>query len=80
VVCGTVVIKTPKRSRHPGYLGARDQEDRGSKPALANSFKRPFLEKNHHKKGWWSGSRCLKKKKRILVNAIFINSVGCSNF
>jgi hypothetical protein len=31
------------------YSGDRDQEDRGSKPAQANSSKRPYLEKTLHK-------------------------------
>jgi hypothetical protein len=34
---------------NPSYSGGRDQEDRGSKPALANSS-RPCLEKTLHKK------------------------------
>jgi hypothetical protein len=33
------------------YSGGRDQEDRGSKPAQANSSRRSYLEKHHHKKG-----------------------------
>jgi hypothetical protein len=35
----------------PSYLEGRDQEDPGSKPAWANQFMRPYLEKNLHKKG-----------------------------
>jgi hypothetical protein len=31
---GTVVKFVGKRTEHPGYLGGRDQEDCGSKPAL----------------------------------------------
>jgi hypothetical protein len=42
---------------NPSCSGGRDQEDRGSKPAQENSSMRPYLEKNHKKKGWWSGSR-----------------------
>jgi hypothetical protein len=44
---------------NPGYSGGRDQEDRGSKPARANSLRDPSSEKpnTHKKKGWWSGSR-----------------------
>jgi hypothetical protein len=34
---------------NPSYSGGRDQEDHGSKPALENSFARPYLEKTHHK-------------------------------
>jgi hypothetical protein len=34
----------------PSYSGSRDQEDRGSKPAQANSSQDPILKKTHHKK------------------------------
>jgi hypothetical protein len=34
---------------HPSYLGGRDQEDCGSKPAWANSLRDPFSNKTHHK-------------------------------
>jgi hypothetical protein len=34
----------------PSYLGGRDQEDQGSKPAQANSSMRSYLKKAHHKK------------------------------
>jgi hypothetical protein len=37
----------------PSYSGGRDQKDRGSKPAQANSLRDPIS-----KKGWWSGTRC----------------------
>jgi hypothetical protein len=42
---------------NPTYSGGRDQEDRGLKPDRANSFARPYLEKNplkkkKKKKGW----------------------------
>jgi hypothetical protein len=43
---------------NPSYLGGRDQEDRGSKPAQANSSQDPISKKPITKKGWWSGSRC----------------------
>jgi hypothetical protein len=33
----------------PSYSGSRNQEDRGSKPAGANSSVRPYLKKTHHK-------------------------------
>jgi hypothetical protein len=33
------------------YSGGKDQEDHSSKPAWANSSKRPYLEKTLHKKG-----------------------------
>jgi hypothetical protein len=36
---------------NPSYLGVRDQEDRGSKPALANSSRDPVLKKPITKKG-----------------------------
>jgi hypothetical protein len=35
---------------NPNYLGSRDQEDRGSKPAWANSSKDPILKKCTTKK------------------------------
>jgi hypothetical protein len=35
---------------NPSYSGSRDQEDCGSKPARANSSKRPYLEKNPSQK------------------------------
>jgi hypothetical protein len=35
---------------NPSYSGGRYQEDRGSKPAQADSSMRPHLEKTHHKK------------------------------
>jgi hypothetical protein len=37
-------------SFNPSYLGSRDQEDPGSKPALANSLPDPILEKPITKK------------------------------
>jgi hypothetical protein len=44
---------------NPSYSGGRDQEDRGSKPARANSLWGPISKKpiTHTKKGQWSGSR-----------------------
>jgi hypothetical protein len=38
-------------SYNPSYLGSRDQEDCGSKPAHTNSLGDPNLEKIQHKKG-----------------------------
>jgi hypothetical protein len=35
---------------NPSYLGGRDQEDRGLKPALANSSQNPILKKNPSQK------------------------------
>jgi hypothetical protein len=36
---------------NPSYSGGRDQEDRGSRPALANSSQDPILEKTISNKG-----------------------------
>jgi hypothetical protein len=36
---------------NPSYSGGRDQEDCGSKPALANSSARPYLQKPFTKIG-----------------------------
>jgi hypothetical protein len=36
---------------NPSYLGGRDQEDCGSKPAQTNSFVRPYMKKTYNKKG-----------------------------
>jgi hypothetical protein len=38
--------------------GSRNHEDRGSRPARANSLRDPISKKPITKKGWWSGSRC----------------------
>jgi hypothetical protein len=35
---------------NPSYSGGSDQEDRCLKPAQANSFERPYLEKNSSQK------------------------------
>jgi hypothetical protein len=35
---------------NPSYSGSRNQEDRGSKPALTNSSQDPISKKIHHKK------------------------------
>jgi hypothetical protein len=42
---------------NPSYSGNSDQEDPGSKPALANSSQDPILKKAHYKKkgGGWAG-------------------------
>jgi hypothetical protein len=50
---------------NPSYSGGRDQEDQGSKPALANSTQDPILKKIHHKKML---SEYLKWKSAFLVN------------
>jgi hypothetical protein len=54
-------LKTPKemswspapeaKAYNPSYSGGRDQEDRGSKPAQANSSQDPNLKKTITKKG-----------------------------
>jgi hypothetical protein len=36
---------------NPSYSGGRDQEDCGSKPAWAHTFREPILKKTPHKKG-----------------------------
>jgi hypothetical protein len=41
----------------PSYSGGKDQEDCGSKPALANSSGDPISKNPSQKSGWWSGSR-----------------------
>jgi hypothetical protein len=33
------------------YSGGRDQEDQDLRPAMANSFVRPYLQKSYHKTG-----------------------------
>jgi hypothetical protein len=43
---------------NPSDLGGRDQEDRGSKPARANSSQDPISKIPITKKGWWNRSRC----------------------
>jgi hypothetical protein len=40
----------------PSYPGGRDQEDRGLKPAQANSSRDPVSKILSIKEGWWSGS------------------------
>jgi hypothetical protein len=42
---------------NPSYSGGRDMEDRGSKPAQANSSQDPISKTPSQKWGWWSGSR-----------------------
>jgi hypothetical protein len=42
---------------NPNYSGGRDQQERGSKLAWANSLWDPMSKKPITKKGWWSGSR-----------------------
>jgi hypothetical protein len=57
---------------NPSYLGDRDQEDQGLKPAQANSLQDPIWKKPFTKKVWWNGWRCrswvqtpvLKKKRK----------------
>jgi hypothetical protein len=40
---------------NPNYSGGRDQEDQGSKPALANSLKDSISKKAITKQGWAGG-------------------------
>jgi hypothetical protein len=47
-VCSWVLVA---HACYPSYSGGRDQEDRGSKPARANSSARPYLEKAFKKLG-----------------------------
>jgi hypothetical protein len=54
---------------NPRSSGGRNQEDRGSKPAQANSSRDPILKKIHHKKGlaewlkvWALSSNCSTTK------------------
>jgi hypothetical protein len=42
---------------NPSCSGGRHQEDRGSKPAQANSLWDPISKKTQQKKDWWSGLR-----------------------
>jgi hypothetical protein len=45
--------KSPALMGHacnPSYSGGRDQEDRGLKPAQANSWQDPISKKTHHRK------------------------------
>jgi hypothetical protein len=37
---------------NPSYLGGKDQEDCGSKPAKANSSQNPILKIPDREKGW----------------------------
>jgi hypothetical protein len=43
---------------NPSYSGSRDQEDRGSESALANSLWDTISKKTSTKTGWRSGSGC----------------------
>jgi hypothetical protein len=40
---------------NPSYSGVTDQEDRGLKPAQANSSRDPISKKLSTKKRWWRG-------------------------
>jgi hypothetical protein len=52
---------------NPSYSGGRDQEDRGLKPAWANSFQDPNLKIPDTKQGWWSGSSDRAPSVRSLI-------------
>jgi hypothetical protein len=66
---------------NPSYSGGRDQENHGSKPAQANSFARPYLEKSSTKVGqveWLkvktpssSLSKTEKRKKVVILRGKF---------
>jgi hypothetical protein len=67
----------------PSYSGGKDQEDHSSKPAQANSYARPYVEKLFTKIGLveWLKVKALssipstaKKKKKKERNA---SNVGC---
>jgi hypothetical protein len=52
---GGSLIGTVTHTCNPGYSGGRDQEDRGSKPAWANSSRDPISKKRPNtKQGWQS--------------------------
>jgi hypothetical protein len=64
----------------PSNSGGTDLEDLGSKPAWANSSKRPYLEKTFHKKRLvkWLKVYALSSspstaKKNLKVNSIFFS-------
>jgi hypothetical protein len=66
---------------NPSYLSGRDQEDHGSKPALANSSRDPISKKPITKKGLVkrlkvealsSNPSTAKKKKITLENSFFL--------
>jgi hypothetical protein len=63
---------------NPSYSGGRDQEDCGSKPAQANSFRNPISKKILRKKkkkkkaGEVAQKKKKKKKKRNNLNTITI--------
>jgi hypothetical protein len=44
---------------NPSYLGGRDQDDHGWKPAQANSSRDPISKnKPFTREGWWRSSQC----------------------
>jgi hypothetical protein len=49
----------------PSYSGGRDQEDHGSKPAVANGLQDPVSKKLITKTGWWCVCRYYLKKKNV---------------
>jgi hypothetical protein len=50
---------------NPSYSRGRDQEDQGSKPALANSLEDPISKIPNTRKGWRSGSSTYLVRKRL---------------
>jgi hypothetical protein len=53
---------------NPSYSRGRDQEDHGSKSALANSLRNPMWKIFHTKKGWGMAQaiECLPSKHKTL--------------
>jgi hypothetical protein len=47
-----IVAEPVAHTCNPRYSGGRDQENRGSKPAWANSSEDPISKKPITKKGW----------------------------
>jgi hypothetical protein len=43
---------------NPSYSGGSNQENHGSKAALANSLRDPVLKYPTQKNGWWGDSSC----------------------
>jgi hypothetical protein len=57
-------------SCNPSYLGGRDQEDHGLRPAQANSSQDPILKNTQHKKGlleWLKQSSTLSTIKKNMM-------------
>jgi hypothetical protein len=61
------------------YSGSRDQEDRGSKPAWANSSRDPIKKNTHHKKGLveWLKVKALNSSPST-IKCMCLLSTSCS--